>query len=243
MKTYLIFIALLAGVSISCHQSTSPSPVVGPYLGEMTGRVVPLDVNGDSLPSLLTGTIFGLRGTNLVTTTDSTGQYTLKNVPAGIYSVYMAKQGFDTIGWDYYHFSGAGVDFLNPMNITRMPSDTMVLDYAVIRDSSINGIHQNALFFGGHISSNKLQRFQVAATVDSATKAGGGLNLFVQNGKFSGAFFQVADPTLPISYEVDSLTSGRKIFVCAELLPLTGYGEVSGYVTRDYSNTLEITVP
>jgi hypothetical protein len=245
MKTSLIFIALLAVVSMSCHHSTAPA--VSPNVGELKGRVIPLDVNGDTLPSLFGGTSAFIKGTNFITTTDSTGRWVLKNVPAGTYSVMCAKSAeadFDTAGYGQINFSGVGVDSLADVEIVRMPTDTIVLDYAYITDSMVEGYNHSILLFGGHISSNNAQSINMYATTDSASTAGGvGGNWYVQNGKYSGGSWTVTDPSGNHLYTIDDLASGRNIFVCAELYPLDGYPGLAGYLTRDYSNTIEVTVP
>jgi hypothetical protein len=253
MKKHLIFIALLAGVSMSCSQSNGPTTiVVAPYLGELTGRVIPHDVNGDSLPSLLGGTTVVLKGSSFTTTTDSTGQWTLKNVPAGIYRLDFEKQGFDTTeyedppagGSDDLKFSGAGVDFISDQIVVKICTDTIVLDNAVIRDSEINRDTGLCLIMSGHISSNKLQYVPFYVSLDSPSIAGDGKGDWVTvNGKFSGALSDVIDPSSGNWVPINSLASGRKIFVCFELLPFPGYPNYVGTVTSDFSNTIEVTVP
>jgi hypothetical protein len=264
MKTSLIFIMLLAAVSMSCKQSTTTTIVeVGPYLGEMTGRVVPLDVNGDSLPSLFAGTTVVLKGSSLdstgqsivssfTTITDSTGQWTLKNVSAGIYRLDFEKAGFDTTeymeppagGDTNIRFSGAGVDFIPDQMVVKMPTDTIVLDNATIRDTVIDGYTGPGLIMSGHITSNNLQYVAVYATLDTVSKAGDGKGWWFTNaGKFSGVFTQVTDPTSGNQVDLSSITSGQKIFICVELWPYPGYPNFVGTINQDYSNTIEVTVP
>ena len=245
MKTYLISIALLAVVLMSCHQSAAP--VVGPSVGELKGRVIPLDVDFDTLTSRMAGTTISIKGTSFITTTDSTGRWILKNVPYGIYSVMCAKSaaaGFDTVGYGEIHFSGVGVDSLGDIEIVCLCTDTIVLDYAFIRDSMVQGYSHRVVDFGGHISSNKAQSVGMHATINSASKNEDiEDNCFIQGGKFSDGLWTVTDPSTNHSYGIDDLASGQQIYVCAELYPLNGYPDVAGYLTRDYSNTLVVVVP
>lgn len=247
MKTYLISTLLLAVVLMSCHQSAAP--VVAPSLGELKGRVIPLDVNDDALPSMMAGTSAFIKGTSFITTTDSTGRWILKNIPAGTYSVMCAEQGFDTVGYGDIHFSGVGVDSIGDVEIVRIFTDTIVLDYAYIADTMVQGYIHHVLLFGGHVSSNrndsvKSQSVGMHATINSAAKTEDiEDNCFLQGGMFSDGLWTVTDPSTTQSYGIDDLASGQKINVCAELYPLNGYPGVAGYLTRDYSNTLVVTVP
>ena len=243
MKKHLFSLALLAVVSMSCHQSTSPSAVVGPH-GDMTGRVLPLDVNGDTLWSMLAGTTVSLESTSFITTTDSAGHWTLKDVPAAIYSIYFAKNGFDTVGFDDLQFNKAGDGGIPDWSIVRIPTDSMFLDYAKIRDGRFYGQGHREIFYGGHITSNKSQAYEMHITLDSVSNnewyAPQGM---VMSGQYTGDFESALDPYTVGVIALDSLSSGRKIFVRAELLPVNEYVGCIGTLTHDYSNTIEVTVP
>jgi len=243
MKTSLFLIALLAVISMSCSQSSSPSPAVSLYHGDMTGRVLPLDVNGDTLWSMLAGTTVSLGATSFITTTDSAGHWTLKDVPAADYSIYFAKNGFYTFAFGI-GFNEAGDDLTPDNVIVRLPTDSMFLEYAAIRDGRFYGQGHREIFFGGTISSNKLQTYTMHITLDSASNndwyewQGS-----VMNGEYTGVAKTAFDTYTVGVIALDSLSSGRKIFVRAELLPYSYYPDLSLNVTHDYSNIIEVTVP
>lgn len=64
----------------------------------------------------------------------------------------------------------------------------------------------------------------------------------VIGGEYTGVSDVAFDAYTASWTTLDSLSSGRKIYVCAELLPIQ-YHSYIGTLTHDYSNIIEVTVP
>ena len=242
MKTTFLSIVLLAAVSMSCKEIVN-SPSTD---GIMTGRVIPVDVDYTWMTDQYAGTTVSLKGTSFSAITDTLGKWTLKNVPAGIYTLLYAKPGFDTGGYSKHKYSGAGTDFVDDGYIIRMPTDSMVMDYVFVSDSLIDGTQYPYLFYGGHISSNKPQSYNIFCSLDTDSKQEPWTirPWYVRNGKFSGAIPQVFDCSVS---QWENITSGQKVFVSAQLLPNAGFvnfgQDIQGAIIPDYSNTMNIIVP
>lgn len=178
-----------------------------------------------------------LKGTNFGTTTDSNGMWTLKDVPAGIYSVLATKPGFDTSGYDDQRFSGAGIDFIYDLNVTRMPTDTIVLDY--VADTTLSGTPGNAIFYRGHISSKNLQSYVIRCTL---AKASPNFSLewsnYVYNGEFSGLWYTAIDS---IGQQID-FVKGQEVYITSALFPSNLYHPNAMGYKIDSSNTMEVTI-
>jgi len=249
MKTTTIAVALLAVLSLSCKQTVVVHDQ--PYLGEIRGRVIPLDVDWDSLPSLLGGTTVWLKDTKFSTTTDANGNWTLKEVPAGIYSLLFTRPGFDTSFYqdqytaNPYRFSGAGVDFLEDAYFVRIPTDTLTLDSAVLGDTNYGYGDYHWMAFGVHTSSTQVQRVVTYCSIDTNLLWEGNTNqasdYFTVDGKFSCFFREAVDPIQRKVILLDSIPPGHKLFVTAELYPCYGYRNSYGMTKKNYSKTIVLT--
>ena len=241
MKQYLLLLAILGFFAMSCTKDVYITEPYGNFIGRMTGRIIPLDVNGDSMTSVYAGTNVWLEGTSLRSTSTSTGQWTLDSVPAGIYTIRFSKPGFDTIGFERVTFSGAGVEFFNDLYVVRMPTDSIVLDMVSTGDTTLYGNTYPCVRYAGHISSNQRQLCAISCTADSTS------SLFAEvvadsviAGRFHGSIMQALDLH---TMQFERLAHGHQVFLRAQLLPTVEYSGVSGYVTNDRSNTLSVLVP
>jgi len=100
----LLAAALLGGCKNSTVVQSSDD------LGTLRGKVA-VFVNCDAL-SNASGATVHIEGTGFSATTDSLGEWTMNNVPAGIYNILITKPGFDTDLIAQDQFSGAGTQFL-----------------------------------------------------------------------------------------------------------------------------------
>jgi hypothetical protein len=240
MKITTLAVALIALFSLSCKQTVVVHDA--PYLGEMTGRILPFDVNSDSMPNQLMGTHVWIKGTSYVTTTDLTGQWTFNNLPAGIYTILFWRPGFDTGGLVNHKFSGSGIDFVDRVSVTRIPTDIITLDYAQLKDTLHYGEPLRSLVVGGHVSSTQSQRVFIHYSVDSGTTwdVSDLPNALVVDGKFSSSILSqllIHNRTVTLNDLV-----GQKLLVRMELFPLSGYPFGVGSYVPDYSNSIEVSI-
>src|ERR1017187_162139 len=102
-----IFIIFAIAIIGGCKSSTT---VVETNVGIIQGKVA-LSVNCNAV-SNASGATVHIEGTGFSATTDSLGDWTIKNVPAGIYNILITKPTFDTYLVPQYQFGGAGTQFL-----------------------------------------------------------------------------------------------------------------------------------
>jgi len=101
-------IFLAAAILGGCKSSTT---VENDDLGTLTGKIALIGLNCDSLANRAGATV-AIEGTGFSTQTDSTGHWTIKGIPAGIYNIIISKPGFDTDLVPEYNISGVGTQFL-----------------------------------------------------------------------------------------------------------------------------------
>ena len=244
MRRSILLLAVLVVGGMGC---SSPTTIVtapyGNFIGRMTGRVVPTDVNGDSLTGKYSGTTVSLKGTSFSSESDGTGQWILDSVPAGTYTVLYSRPGFFNSGIANITFIGAGVDFIQQVALHRLPTDTLTMDYVSFLDSVQNGQHYAVVLFGGHSSSPKGDPYYLSAYVDTIYSTPLRLEALDknQNGKFSGAIYEFDD----MKGAGVLLKSGRKVSLQAQLFGY-GYNTTTGNyekITVDSSNTVTLTIP
>ena len=115
MKIKLILSSILALTLLGACKSPT-TIVVNNDVGTIQGKVV-VNVNCSPL-SNASGTTVHIEGTAFSATTDSLGDWTLNNVPAGIYNIMITKPGFDTDLITQDQFSGAGTQFFENGSIS-----------------------------------------------------------------------------------------------------------------------------
>jgi len=239
MKYVVLSIALILFVSVSCRQVNSPE------VGTIKGRITIADVDGSPLNVSLAGSKVTLKGTSISAVTDSLGNYTLKNVPAGIYAIRFSRADFYTVGSDHYEFSGAGVDFIPEAQLVRMSTDALSLDQAKLVNT-FDYYHQPTryLTFSGHISSSQKQSYMLWCSTDlGATWGGVGSTIFEGGNYTNPGVMMYGEPTGLVRF--DSLQKGSTLLVRTELFPSVPSSPPSIYedVVHDYSNIVSITVP
>ena len=82
-----ILFSLLAMLLItSCKKKESD-----PITGEISGNVKQYDQYGEQLSAGRSGVVVTINNSNVTATTDESGNYTLKKVPQGVYTIYFNK--------------------------------------------------------------------------------------------------------------------------------------------------------
>jgi hypothetical protein len=108
-------------------------------LGTFHGNIALVNAAGDTL-SNYSGVTIQIQGTQFQATSNARGDWEIDNIPAGIYSVMLTKQGFDTLIIPQYQFSGAGISYLLNTGIQALPMDSLVFTVTnTTEDSSASG--------------------------------------------------------------------------------------------------------
>ena len=108
--------------------------------GTITGRVVRYDEYGTLSNATWSNTSVSIDGTSFSTITDTTGSYTLNNVPAGVYTISYSKLNLANTKEQQISFPGNGKLYVNTsiadkatFNITGYVKDTIVSSVPQIR--------------------------------------------------------------------------------------------------------------
>ncbi len=244
----------MVAFGMGCKTNTIFYPLpYGNFIGRMTGRVVPLDVQEDSLTNLYSGTFVNISGTKFQTTTDANGAWKLDSVPAGIYTIQFSRPGFNTGSIVDYKFSGSGVAFMDDAVLIQLPTDSIVLD------SLSFGVNpQRYLLFSGHISSKVRQYYHLWTALDGDTAFTDNHyeGAFVDNGQYSGVLNSAASISQTIPARVP-FASGQHVRMKAQLAALPFGIQHSNtdsvtYFNREmlsppaaahFSNTVTIVIP
>ncbi len=130
MKIQPILSSILALTLLGACKS--PTTIVENDIGIMQGKVA-LFANCNSV-SDASGVTVSIEGTAFSATTNTQGDWTINNVPAGIYNILITKPGFDTDLIAQDQFSGAGTQFLENGGIR---SESPLLDSVLISSIQI----------------------------------------------------------------------------------------------------------
>src|SRR5438552_3204191 len=113
MKHFAI-VSLLLFVACSSNDSISDT-------GTLTGTMVLYGGADYAQLNDASGITATLLGTSFSANTNAAGVWTIKNVPAGIYTVQLTKPGFDSIIFSKHHFTGAGTDIFDSLSLLQLP--------------------------------------------------------------------------------------------------------------------------
>jgi len=153
MKSVLftIFLAGLAAFIVSCKGNDGAQGPAGPTLtGSLSGYVYLVDQN-DNLLTNRSGVTVSIGGTNLSTTSDSTGKWTLNNVSTGVYQITFSKSGYDSFILPTNQFVGGGS--VNIADIYLVQRQTFGVTTSTIKDSSISVYNGTVLWMTDSLSS------------------------------------------------------------------------------------------
>jgi len=133
-------------IGTSCSGPTGPSGGQGPagpiLTGAMSGFIYLVDQN-DSLLANRSGAVVTIGGTNFSATTDSTGKWTISNVPTGTYTITFAKSGYDSFLIPSQQFVGGGS--LSLPDLYLVQKQTFQVTSETVKDSLIQAYNENVL--------------------------------------------------------------------------------------------------
>jgi hypothetical protein len=144
------FSFIILAVSIlyiaGCDTTTQPLLKGKSYFaGTIFGIVNEMQFNG-MRDSDLSGVTISISGTDLFTTTDSTGKWSLDIPNAGIYTITYSKPGYGSYIDMNRQFVGGGSLYLGKINISQPP------DFSVSFDTGKCGADSNSLYANGVLS-------------------------------------------------------------------------------------------
>ncbi len=151
MKLCLFAILMVAVSFYGCSEDPVASNSNNSGLGTLVGKVYIYDAFANWVPNQ-TGVTVTLEGTSYTTTSDSTGIWTITNIPSGTYVVvysksgYVSKKVFNIIVADRgtyylntqysYHSILPNTDYLSAKNLVLRPFEDKIINYYA--DSIIN---------------------------------------------------------------------------------------------------------
>jgi hypothetical protein len=223
-----IFIVFAIAIIGGCKSSTT---VVDVNTGTLQGKVA-LSVDCNLLPNASGATVH-IEGTGFSETTDSLGDWTMNNVPAGIYNILITKPGFDTDLISQDQFSGAGTQFLENGAIS---SFSPLLDSVLI--TSIQITKKDSILWNDTTKMFDTVSYEYFLTAS-----------FTMQGPDSAIFFYgtLTDVTHPTSYfqtpdnEIVTPTLSRNASIVGEVHWFTALGLNSIYPAPQPGDSIGVT--
>jgi hypothetical protein len=155
LSNFGLLVGLIVMGSWVASCSSNPStPQSGS--GTLSGTVIAYGVSGPTLvnPS---GITVSLEGSAYKTTTDNAGNFSLGNIPAGVYNIIFSKVGFDSMMYPSHHLLGTGVDIINDAYLIEESNDSIVIDKITVLGIDSNS-HIDTLPYSitvtGHLAGN-----------------------------------------------------------------------------------------
>jgi hypothetical protein len=119
MKRFLTLLALIAAFT-ACKKDTSTQGPAGPQgppgttaAGTITGKVELYTDQNTPQTTDKGSVLVSIKGTTMSTLTDTTGKYTLNQVPAGIYTMVFSRGGYGVYEEQQISFPGNGKLYIN----------------------------------------------------------------------------------------------------------------------------------
>jgi hypothetical protein len=237
MKNYISLIAvLLIFVMCACNESTTNNNYYTTDSGNMVGKVYSID-EGSSGNKYCGGVTVWLWGTKYKTISDSTGSWTLKSVPQGIYDVYYSKPGYDTTISFSHQFPTNNYSYYSS-TIYEIPKANLVLDSITVSDKS------NSSYFYFNLYGHSDKNTRVTYFVDTTENVSYINRISNQSQSSNSQIFKLKDWSISKS---DGIKNGQKIYITAYpgyCITETDYenGSLRYYNWGKQSNVLSLTV-
>jgi len=182
-KLFIILACLSLLVSCKKEDKKEPEPETPATTGNVNGKITHYDQFGKVYTSALNTATVSLEGTNFITITDTSGLYTLANVPAGTYTLLVKKPGCGLIKSENIFYKIEDTVRYNA-SVADIPAFTLNSAYA--KDTSwFNGIVNGIFYSASPASLNK--NASIVAIVGKSAK------------------IDLADPASYINYAVASV--------------------------------------
>ncbi len=109
-----------------CGCKSATNPIVTAGSGSLAGTVKAFGITSIQPVSPL-GIHVTIQATAFQATTDSTGNFRIDNIPAGVYNIIFSKPGFDSMIYPVHHLIGAGTDVINDAFLIQESSDSIII--------------------------------------------------------------------------------------------------------------------
>jgi hypothetical protein len=137
MAALKVYVTLLSVLALLCFTGCEETPTGAQSVpSRITGTVSLVVTEGLIELADRSGVRVAVNGTSFTTTTDATGNYSLNNVPPGIYVLTFSKDSYDTVQRSV-SYSGVGFEFVSPVTLFSLSEGELVLD-AVIQERVAN---------------------------------------------------------------------------------------------------------
>ena len=154
MKRTILSIFCITALAVSCKKEKVEGPQ-GPAgtngtngingsssPGTLAGKITQYDQNGIPYTTGLNTTTVSIDGTSYSTVTDTSGKYTISNVPPGIYDLELKKTGAGLVKIKQIIFPGNGTLY-NNSSVGDKP--TYIITNGYVKDSIVGSITQIAV--------------------------------------------------------------------------------------------------
>ncbi|MBS1904086.1 MAG: hypothetical protein JSS75_10305 [Bacteroidetes bacterium] len=140
----------------SCDND-QPSVTNSALSGNITGRVLLTGFDPHYSPTDLSGTVVKIEGRTDSTSTDSSGVFTLRDVPAGIHTLAYSHQGYGICKIIGFQFTGGGTAYVPANQLNPQPLGTCVLDSIITVDTVSNNSPVTEYIFTAFVDKNGLK--------------------------------------------------------------------------------------
>lgn len=157
MRSTLVVLTFILSTSLLLASCDKDEPSTSATLsGNIAGHVV---FNGFDPSHPLTdysGTVVTIEGRAENAITDTSGAFTLKGIPAGIYTIVYTHQGYGTYKEIGFQFTGGGTAYVSTKSLTPLPLGTCVLDPIIALDTLLNNTPATMYTFSAYVDRTGL---------------------------------------------------------------------------------------
>ena len=131
MKQHIALIVMLVALLAGCERApVKTDPDAYRLRGTLSGRAGLY--NYQTFATLHGGITVSVDGTNYKAVTDSTGLWTIRDLPAGIYTLRYSKEGYSTITFSNQQFVGGGeLEIYGTFYVARCPVEYSISNFQV----------------------------------------------------------------------------------------------------------------
>ena len=166
MKKILVTISLVL-LLFACTKNTYNTELLPTPSATIAGKVLLYDSSGNALTNL-EGAAVSLDSTPYSATTDSTGKYVIKNIPAGLYTFTFSKAGYSTHKVFNVNVLGAKTTEPEPIQSLFMPSNVVA---NISQITLFNGNGVNMFNIGGSLVSQSVINVNTVVVFVSASSS------------------------------------------------------------------------
>ncbi len=214
MGKYFLFLFILSLTFISCSDNSTSFLPTGSICG-----FVKLYHENRSFYSNFTGAKVQVEGTNHFAITDSSGRYTIEDVPPGIYNIVFSKEGFCIYKMVSKEFSGGGKAYYPTIYLYELTTLTLStfdisIDTNYYSEYKISGTvpdsqnyYRGIVIFFGHknVSPDPADYLTLCAAGVFANKLD--FLTYMRNDDFLNNGFNLGDSVYALAYPISGFSN------------------------------------